>query len=69
MITLIKYEFPFDIFSPAKNDMSFIYLDLRDRERTCIKEKVTSRSKYTCSEIPYNPAKMTDDEYMVLNKL
>ena len=40
--------------------MSFIYQDLRDRERTCIKEKVKSRSKYTCSEIPYDPVEMTD---------
>ena len=39
--------------------MSFIYQDLRDRERTCIKEKVKSRSKYTCSEIPYDPVEMT----------
>jgi len=33
--------------------------DLRDRERTCINKKVKSRSKYMCSEIPYNPAEMT----------
>ena len=39
--------------------MSFIYQHLRDRERTCIKEKVKSRSKYTCSEIPYDPVEMT----------
>ena len=59
MITLIEYEFPFYIFSLAKNDMSFIYLDLWDRERTRIKEKVESRSKYTCLESPYYPAEMT----------
>ena len=40
--------------------MSFIYQDLRDRERTCIKEKVKSRSKYTCSDIPYDPVDMTE---------
>ena len=39
--------------------MSFIYQDLRDRERTCIKEKVKSRSKYTCSEIPHDPVERT----------
>ena len=39
--------------------MSFIYQDLRDRERTCIKENVKFRSKYMCSEIPYDPVKMT----------
>ena len=39
--------------------MSLIYPDLRDRERTCIKEKVKSRYKYTCSEFPCNPVKMT----------
>ena len=39
--------------------MSFIYQDLRDRERTCIKEKVKSRSKYTCTEISYDPVEMT----------
>ena len=42
--------------------MSFIYQDLRDRERTCIKEKVKSRSKYTCSEISYDPVEMTGQE-------
>ena len=46
-------SFHFKFFSPAKNDMSFIHPNPRDRERTCIKEKVKSRSKYTCSEIPY----------------
>ena len=45
--------------------MSFIYLDLRDRERTCIKEKVKSRSKFTCSEILYNPAEMTDQQQKI----
>ena len=39
--------------------MSFIYPDLRDRERTCIKKKVKSRSKYTCSEISHDPVEMT----------
>ena len=39
--------------------MSFIYQKLRDRERTYIKEKVKSRDKYTCSEIPYDPVEMT----------
>ena len=39
--------------------MSFIYQDPWDRERTCIKEKLKSQSKYTCSEIPYDPVEMT----------
>ena len=39
--------------------MSFIYPDLQDRERTCIKEKVKSRDKYTCLEIPFDPVEMT----------
>ena len=39
--------------------MSFIYPNLRDRERTCIKKKVKSRSKYTCSEIPHDPVERT----------
>ena len=56
---MIKDEFSFQIFYPAKNDMRFIYPDLRDRERTCIKEKVKSRDKYTCSEFPCNPVKKT----------
>ena len=62
MITLIKDEFSFQIFSPAKNDMSFNYPDLRDRERTCIKEKVKSRDKSTCSKFPCNPVKKTGSQ-------
>ena len=49
--------------------MSFIYQDLRDRERTCIKEKVKSRSKYTCSEIPYDPVEMTGYQKGVKGKI
>ena len=45
--------------------MSFIYPDLRDRERTCIKEKVKSRDKYTHSEFPYNPVKMTVSNHKI----
>ena len=48
--------------------MSFIYQDLRDRERTCIKEKVKSRSKYTCSEISYDPVEMTGMGFVVVKK-
>ena len=59
LITLIKHEFLFQIFSLAKNDTSFIYPDLRDKERTCIMEKVKSRDKYTCSKIPCNPVQRT----------
>ena len=39
--------------------MSFISPKLRDRERTYIKEKVKSRDKYTCAEIPYDPVEKT----------
>ena len=55
MITLILDEFPFSISIPEKNKMSFIYLKLRGRERTYIKEKV----KYMCAKILYDPADMT----------
>ena len=54
--------FHFKFFPRRKIDMSFIYQNLRDRERTCIKEKVKSRSKYTCTEISYDPVEMTDRE-------
>ena len=46
--------------------MSFNYPDLRDRERTFIKEKVKSRDKYTCSEFPCNPVKKTDPDSVQL---
>ena len=39
--------------------MSFIYPKLWGRKRTYIKEKVKSRDKCTCSEIPYDPVDMT----------
>ena len=44
--------------------MSFKYQKLRDRDRTYIKEKVKSRDKYTCSEIPYDPDEMTASNYI-----
>ena len=58
-IAWIKDEFIFLIFFAVKNKMSLISPKLRDRERTYIKEKVKSRDKYTCAEIPYDPVEKT----------
>ena len=66
LIAWIKDEFIFLIFFAAKNKMSLISPKLRDRERTYIKEKVKSRDKYTCAEIPYDPVEKTGSYTVIL---